>query len=148
MTEVASVAPYCLDFDLMRLFSCRETDRIFLKGDCVSISVKMDWLMFWVETTNPWLSSSGACTQKRCRELTCTATTNPANAFSTLSRQLEAWPATIPPVTSHSHPRLLVCHNILCWSISRKRTPRSPPDSATRRTTALWQHTSLPGPTV
>lgn len=37
---------------------------------------------------------------------------NPANAISTLSRQLEAWPCTPP----HSHSRPLVCHTVSCPS--------------------------------
>jgi hypothetical protein len=43
---------------------------------------------------------------------------NPANAISTLSRQLEAWPATPLLHRSHSHSHPLVCHTIFLRSTS------------------------------
>jgi hypothetical protein len=51
MTGVVSVAPYCLNFGLRLLFACRLTDPIFFEVDCISMLVKMAWLIFRVETT-------------------------------------------------------------------------------------------------
>lgn len=112
--------------------------------------MKMTWLMFRGETTERSPLVVSVCTQKRCRELTCSeasATTNPANAFSTLtlSGQLEAWPPA-PPLHSHGH--LLVCHSVYCLSTSCVPALHLPTDSATLRTTALRHHSSLRGSTV
>ena len=51
MTGVVSVAPYCLNFGLRLLFACRLTDPLFFEVDCISMLVKMAWLIFRVETT-------------------------------------------------------------------------------------------------